>query len=67
MTGQQRRVAELVADGLTDKQIAAVIEKSPQRVRQLIDQIATALRLDRSRNLRTQIAERRVAGFPLGA
>jgi DNA-binding NarL/FixJ family response regulator len=61
LTPQQSRVARYVALGWTDKQISAEIGKSRARVRQLIGQIAAKLNLDRSRNLRTQIAQRLAA------
>lgn len=58
MTDQQRRVADLVADGWQDKQIAAQLGVSTQRVRQIITEIANAWQLNRARNVRVQIARR---------
>lgn len=56
LTDQERDVARRVADGFTDKQIAGHLRLSHGRIRQIIDAIAGAWSLDRSRNLRAQIA-----------
>lgn len=63
LTDQQATVARLVGDGYSNKQIAAQIGRKPARVEQLIAEIRDAWQLDRSRNLRTQIA-RHVAAHP---
>lgn len=53
---RQQLVAELIADGLADRQIAAVMGVSWQCVRRHMERIGITWELDKSRNLRTQIA-----------
>jgi DNA-binding NarL/FixJ family response regulator len=62
LTDQERDVARLIADGHSDKEIAAAIRRSDKRVDQIKAQLARKLRLDRCRNLRTQITRAVVAG-----
>lgn len=54
-------VAELVAEGLTDKQIAVRLTLSVPTVRYHVAQLCEAWDLDHGRNLRVQIT-RRVLG-----
>lgn len=58
LTARQLAVALLVADGFTDKQIAARLEIAENTVGNYITAISAALSLDRSRNTRVQIAIR---------
>ena len=51
-------VAVLLAEGYTDKQIAASLEIAENTVGNHITAIAVALKLDRTRNIRVQIATR---------
>ena len=56
LTTRQREVAELIADGYTDKQIMALLELSAAAVRCHVDALVAKMRLNRTRNLRVQIA-----------
>lgn len=56
LTARQTAVALLVADGFTDKQIAATLTISEETVAFHIHNIADRLSVDRSRNIRVQIA-----------
>ena len=56
LNDRQQRIAELVADGLSDKQIGAIVGLSQPRVNEIVHDIASSLRVDRSKNLRVQIA-----------
>ncbi len=58
LTPRQQEVAELIATGRTDKQIAAALGISTRRVRQIVRAIAAAWKLERSGNVRVQIARR---------
>lgn len=58
LTNQQYRVARLVADGKTDRQIAAALGIEEQTVRFHIWRIALAWQLDPQGNTRVQIATR---------
>lgn len=58
LTGKESTVATLVAEGLSNKRIAATIKRSERRVRQIIERIASAWELDPTLNYRTQIAQR---------
>lgn len=55
---RQMSVAVLVSQGYTDKQIAAELEIAENTVGNHVTAIAAALKLDRSRNVRVQIATR---------
>lgn len=57
---RQLRIAQLVAEGLTDKQIAAQIVPtlSTRQVRREIDAIVHTLQLDRSKSVRILITRR---------
>lgn len=57
LTSRQLQVAQLVRDGWTDKQIAAELQISKQRVSRLIASIAQRLDIDSSRDARTLIAK----------
>lgn len=58
LTLRQQQVAELVAQGWTDKQIAASLTISDRRVREIIARLATLWDLDTERDIRVQIAQR---------
>lgn len=51
-------VAELVAEGLTDKQIAGQLQISTRTVAYHIDRLCTDWDIDRSLNIRVQITRR---------
>lgn len=51
-------VAELVAEGLTDKQISGQLGIAVKTVGYHIDRICTDWDIDRSRNIRVQITRR---------
>jgi DNA-binding NarL/FixJ family response regulator len=55
LTARQRLVAELIADGLTDKAIEARLKLSSGGVRSHIVAIAERMNLDRTKNLRVQL------------
>lgn len=55
LTARQRLVAELIADGLTDKAIEARLGLSTGGVRSHVNEIAIRMNLDRSKNLRVQL------------
>lgn len=57
LTSRQLQVAQLVRDGWTDKQIAAELQISKQRVSRLIASIAHRLDIDPARDARTLIAQ----------
>jgi DNA-binding NarL/FixJ family response regulator len=61
LTPTQLRVAQLLARGRTDKQIAAVLGVTPRRVAQVIDRLAEVWGLDRHGDVRIQIAVRAAA------
>lgn len=63
LTDKQLEVARLIADGLTDKQIAAALRISKQRVGQLVDAIRGRMNLPGNRNTRALIAQ----NFPKSA
>jgi DNA-binding NarL/FixJ family response regulator len=56
LTERQRQVAELVALGYRDREIAQSLGISLRTVRNYLDEIASKLLIDPSRNLRVQIA-----------
>ncbi len=56
LTEQQLRVATLVAEGYTDRQIATQLRVTPQRVGQMVRSIARRLDVDDERDVRVQIA-----------
>lgn len=56
LTARQLAVALLVADGFTDKQIAARLEISDETVAFHVHNIADRIGVDRARNIRVQIA-----------
>lgn len=59
LTTRQMSVAVLLSQGYTDKQIAATLTISVQRVAQLVAEIAQRMEgLDRDRDTRIQIATR---------
>lgn len=60
LTSQERDVARLVAEGWSQKQVGAKLTPpiSQPRVAVLVLRIASKWRLDRSRSLAVQIAER---------
>ncbi len=58
LTDQQRRVAELVAEGFTDREIGEVIRVRKSRVWIIVHQIADLWGLNTDRNVRVQIALR---------
>lgn len=58
LTDRQQQVAELVADGLPDKQIARALGIDEETVGYHIGRIVKVWNLDRSRNVRVQIAHR---------
>lgn len=53
MTRQE--VAELVAEGLTDKEIAQVLAISPKTVGYHIARLCDCWQIDKARNIRVQI------------
>lgn len=61
LTARQCTVALLIADAYTDKQIAAALVISEETVAFHVRQISDRLALDRSRNIRVQIAQMAVA------
>lgn len=58
LTFRQRQVARYVADCYTNKQIASELGISIRQVETYIAGIAARWRLDRSRNIRSQITRR---------
>lgn len=58
LSRRERQVAELVADGLLNKHIAAEIGISEKTVKEHVTSIAKRWQLDGGRNLRVQIAWR---------
>lgn len=58
LSPRETEIARLIADGFTDKQICAQLHISHQRVSHVVNKLATKWDLDRSRNLRVQIARR---------
>jgi len=56
LSPRETEVARLIAAGVTDKQICARLGISHQRVSQVVSRLALLWGLDRSRNLRVQIA-----------
>lgn len=58
LTPQQLRVAQMVADGDSDKSIAETLHISERGVQYLVGRIADTWALDRTRNIRVQIANR---------
>jgi DNA-binding NarL/FixJ family response regulator len=63
LTDRQLEVARLISDGLTDKQIAAALGVTKQRIGQIVDSIRGKLNLPGNRNTRTLIAQQ----FPKSA
>jgi len=61
LSDTQRTIALLVAEGLTDEQIAAVTGITPDGVSYHLKRIVTLWQIDRCRNLRVQIAVRVVS------
>lgn len=66
LTQRQLEVAQLVADGLTDKQIAAALKISKRAANAHVQRIALTWRLDASKDLRVQISKRASFHFPIG-
>lgn len=58
LTARQAAVALLVAQGYTDKQIAATLAIAEGTVKSHVHRIGEALEVDPQRNLRVQIATR---------
>ena len=58
LTPQQGRVAEMVARGRTDKQIAAALQIGVEAVAFHVRRIVVAWKLDASSNRRVQITRR---------
>lgn len=58
LTKRQQEVARLVADGWADKQIATELGINEETVGYHVGRIVMAWNLDRSRNVRVQIAQR---------
>lgn len=58
LTERQMSVAVLVADGDTDKQIAAKLHMAERTVSVHVHRIGVVLGVDRGRNVRVQIANR---------
>lgn len=58
LTPRQHRVACMIAEGLTDRQMAAQLGISEDGVADFVRKIATTWNIDRSRNIRVQIAVR---------
>lgn len=58
LTRKTRKVAQLVADGLTDKEIAAALDISEDGVGYHVRRIVLAWGLDRNRNIRVLIANK---------
>lgn len=56
LTPRQEQVAALVAQGLTDKQIAGVLRIAKRSVCQHVTDIATVLHLDTDKNTRVLLA-----------
>lgn len=56
LTAREREVAQLAADGLTDKAIGLALGITENTVGVHITHIADALALNRSRNIRAQLA-----------
>lgn len=56
LTDRQKEVAGMIADGYTDKQIQAHLGVSASTLRCHIELIVARWDLDRSRNIRVQIA-----------
>jgi DNA-binding NarL/FixJ family response regulator len=56
LTRHQFRVAQLIAQAATSKQIAATLGMTDGNVERHVCQIAKAWNLDRCRNIRVQIA-----------
>ena len=61
LSSREAEVAGLVAQGYTDKQIAAELGVTPRWVRRLVQRIATRWQLDGERDVRVQIARRMAA------
>lgn len=55
LSRRQRQVAQLVADGFTNKQVAAMLDLKEQTVRRYLMRIAERMELDRSKNVRVLI------------
>jgi DNA-binding CsgD family transcriptional regulator len=55
LTDRQRRIAALISDGFSDKEIAQLEVIDPETVGYHIGQIVKRLNLNRSRNFRVQI------------
>lgn len=58
LTEKQWRVAGLVADGLTDKQISETLGISERGANAFVQRIAFVWQLDPAKNLRVQISRR---------
>lgn len=56
LTARQRLVAELIADGHMDKEICSIMHINRGTVTAHLQVIAMKLNLDRTRNLRVQLA-----------
>jgi DNA-binding NarL/FixJ family response regulator len=55
LTPRQKEIAELIADGLTDKTIQARLRLSHPTLRAHLNEIAHRLNLDHTKNLRVQV------------
>lgn len=55
LSDRQRDVARLVADGWTDKHIAALLGISDRRVRRIVTRLAAIAKADSSRDTRVQL------------
>ena len=61
LSRRELEVAALVGQGYTDKQIAGILGLSLPQTRRTVYAIAEKLRLDRTRNIRVQIAKHMAA------
>lgn len=57
LTDRQREVAQLVADGLTTKRIAASLGITERRVRAILTSVAYLIGADASKDERIQVAD----------
>lgn len=57
LTERQAKIAQLVAQGYTNREIAEILGTSPQVVAQQVRNLAFKFRLDPTRSYRIQIAQ----------